>query len=162
MSRFAGVLFVGLVLMACGPRVAPAAQNPSAASPTRTQLPASTPTPTSTQAQDGITGVGYLLGWPRAAMTVIAGAFLYEVSDPVRPRLVCRSANTVLHLIDNKAVAYTAVCWQPRCNHSTRPDQWGRVPSRAAASRTAPVLLRRGRLDVGRVVGGLFDLCAAG
>ena len=109
MTRFAGVLFVGLVVMACGPRVAPAAQNPSAASPTRTQLPASTPTPTSTQAQDGITASVTCSGGPGAAMTVIAGAFLYEVSDPVRPRLVCRSANTVLHLIDNKAVAYTAV-----------------------------------------------------
>jgi hypothetical protein len=109
MTRFAGVLFVGLIVLACGPRVAPTAQTSSAASPTRTQLPESTPTPTSSSTQDGITASVTCVGGPGAAMTVVAGAFLYEVLDPLHPRLVCRSANTVLHLLDGNAVAYTAV-----------------------------------------------------
>jgi len=42
-------------------------------------------------------------------MAVIAGAFVYDVADPVHPRLVCRSANTVVHLLDTNAIAYTTV-----------------------------------------------------
>jgi hypothetical protein len=42
-------------------------------------------------------------------MAVIADRFLYDVSDPVHPRLVCRSAKTLIHLIDRNAIAYTSV-----------------------------------------------------
>jgi hypothetical protein len=108
-TRFAGFLLVGLIVLACGPRVAPTAQTSSASSPARTQLPESTPTPTSSPTQDGITASVTCVGGPGAAMTVIAGAFVYEVADPLHPRLVCRSANTVLHLLDSNAIAYTAV-----------------------------------------------------
>jgi hypothetical protein len=42
-------------------------------------------------------------------MAVIADRVLYDVSDPIRPRLVCRSANTLMHLLGGNAVAYTRV-----------------------------------------------------
>jgi hypothetical protein len=42
-------------------------------------------------------------------MAVVAGQFLYDVADPVHPRLICRSANTSLRLLDGSAIAYTAV-----------------------------------------------------
>ncbi len=40
-------------------------------------------------------------------MTVIAGLFLYDVTDPVRPRLVCRATNTYLQLLAGNKIAYT-------------------------------------------------------
>ena len=107
MTRGAGVLFVGLIVMACGPRAVPTAQTSTAASPTRSQL--SSPTPTSTPPQDGITALVTCVGGPGATMRVVAGAFVYEVTDPLHPRLLCRSANTALHLLDGNAIAYTAV-----------------------------------------------------
>lgn len=42
-------------------------------------------------------------------MAVIADRFVYDVSDSVHPRLVCRSANTLIHLLSGNAVAYTSV-----------------------------------------------------
>jgi hypothetical protein len=42
-------------------------------------------------------------------MAVVAGQFVYDVSDPVHPRLVCRTNNTYLHLLDGNAIAYTTV-----------------------------------------------------
>jgi hypothetical protein len=42
-------------------------------------------------------------------MVVIAGTFVYDVADPVHPRLVCRGVDTVIHLIDAEAIAYTTV-----------------------------------------------------
>ena len=40
-------------------------------------------------------------------MVVIARQFLYDVADPVHPRLVCRGNNTEVHLVDANAMAYT-------------------------------------------------------
>src|SRR5205814_9710087 len=42
-------------------------------------------------------------------MAVVAGQFVYDVADPIRPRLVCRGANTVMRLLDAKTIAYTTV-----------------------------------------------------
>jgi len=42
-------------------------------------------------------------------MAVIADRFLYDVTDPVHPRLVCRSANTLIHLLNGNAIAFTSV-----------------------------------------------------
>jgi hypothetical protein len=42
-------------------------------------------------------------------MMVIARSFVYDVADPINPRLVCRAANTVIHLIDRNAISYTTV-----------------------------------------------------
>ena len=42
-------------------------------------------------------------------MAVVAGTLVYDVADPIHPRLVCRGANTVVHLLDSKAIAYTKV-----------------------------------------------------
>ena len=101
MTRFAGVLFVGLIVMACGSRAVPTAEVSSATSPTATPMP----TPT----QDGITASVTCTGGRGASMTVVAGAFVYDVADPLHPRLICRSVNTVLHVVDGNAIAYTAI-----------------------------------------------------
>ena len=100
-NRFAGVLFVGLIAMACGPRVAPTTQISPAMSPT--------PIPT-LEAEPG-PGVASVKcsGGPGVATVVIARTFVYDVADPVHPRLVCRGANTVIHLLGGNAIAYTAV-----------------------------------------------------
>jgi hypothetical protein len=42
-------------------------------------------------------------------MAVVSGQFLYDVSDPAHPRLVCRTTTTYLHVLDGNAVAYTTV-----------------------------------------------------
>ena len=48
-------------------------------------------------------------GGPGATMSVIGGMLVYDVADPVHPRLVCRSANTFIRLLDGNAIAYTTV-----------------------------------------------------
>src|SRR5438046_10377176 len=102
--RGTALSFAGLVFLAWGPRVAPSAHGSPAPSPAETS-PIATPIPT----QDGITASVTCSGRPATAMSVVAGAFVYDVADPVRPRLVCRSANTVIHLLDGNDIAYTAV-----------------------------------------------------
>src|SRR5258706_8846431 len=100
-TRFAGILVIGLI--ACGPKAVPAAQVSPAQSPTPTQTsqPESTPAP-------GVASVR-CSGGPGTAMVVIARAFVYDVADPLHPRLVCRGASTVIHLLDRNAIVYTTV-----------------------------------------------------
>lgn len=78
-TRFAGVLFVGLIVMACGPGAVPTAQVTPAMSPTPTQTsqPVSMPTP-------GVASV-QCSGGSGTAMVVIARTFVYDVADPVHP-----------------------------------------------------------------------------
>jgi hypothetical protein len=148
--RHAALVFAALILMACGPRVGPSAQTSPTASPTPTQQsdltptpqeptptpPQPTPTPTLTPTQDGITASVTCSGGSGAAMTVVAGAFVYDVSDSVHPRLVCRSVNTVIHLLDGNAIAYTAVV----AGHVVivRRDLTTGAESRIAQLRVAP------------------------
>src|SRR5438105_7715892 len=129
--RGTALSFAGLVFMACGPRVAPSAHVSPAPSPAETS-PIATPIPT----QDGITASVTCSGRPATAMSVVAGAFVYDVADPVRPRLVCRSANTVIHLLDGNAIAYTAVV----ADHVVivRRDLTSRAESRIAQLRLEP------------------------
>lgn len=101
------LLFAGFIVMACGPTVAPSAQTSPAMTPTPTSQP--TPTPTPTPAPTGGSASVTCSGGPGAAMAVVAGQFVYDVSDPVHPRLVCRTTNTYLHLLDANAIAYTTV-----------------------------------------------------
>jgi hypothetical protein len=42
-------------------------------------------------------------------MVVIWRTFVYDVADPVNPRLVCRGEQTVIHLVDANTIAYTTV-----------------------------------------------------
>lgn len=42
-------------------------------------------------------------------MVVLERSFIYDVADPVHPRLVCRGTNTFIHLLDSNAIAYTTV-----------------------------------------------------
>ena len=112
------LLIAGLIVMACGPRVAPTAQISPAISPSPTpthqfeptptpaqptQSPTSQPEPTPPQAVASVK----CSGGAGTAMVVIARTFVYDVADPVHPRLVCRGANTVIHLVDDNAIAYT-------------------------------------------------------
>jgi hypothetical protein len=48
-------------------------------------------------------------GGTGAVMAVIGDRFLYEASDPIHPRMLCRSSNTLIHLIDGNAIVYTRV-----------------------------------------------------
>jgi len=40
---------------------------------------------------------------------VIAHSFVYDVADPIHPRLVCRGDNTAIHVLSTNAIAYTTV-----------------------------------------------------
>jgi hypothetical protein len=42
-------------------------------------------------------------------MVVVARSFLYDVADPINPRLVCRGTETYMHLLDGNAIAYSTV-----------------------------------------------------
>jgi hypothetical protein len=42
-------------------------------------------------------------------MVVVAGQFLYDVTDPVHPILTCRAENTYLRLLGGNAIGYTTV-----------------------------------------------------
>ena len=42
-------------------------------------------------------------------MVVVSRLFVYDVADPVHPRLVCRGADTVIQMVDSNAIAYTKV-----------------------------------------------------
>ena len=40
-------------------------------------------------------------------MAVIGERFVYDVSDPIRPRLICSATNSEVHVVSKTAVAYT-------------------------------------------------------
>jgi hypothetical protein len=42
-------------------------------------------------------------------MVVVARTFVYDVVDPINPRLVCHGDETVIHLVDGHTIAYTTV-----------------------------------------------------
>ena len=98
--RPAATLFAGLIVMACGPRVGPSAQTSPVPGPTASATPLE-PTPAPVVASVKCSGA------PGAAMAVVAGQFVYDVADPINPRLVCRSANTYIRLLERNAIAYT-------------------------------------------------------
>ena len=106
MRRFA-MLFAGLTVMACGSSGTPIAQTSPAVSPTPSAQP--TPIPTPLPAPTGGSAKVTCSGAPGAAMAVVAGQFLYNVTDPIHPRLVCRTTTTYLHLLGGNAIAYTTV-----------------------------------------------------
>ena len=116
MARLAGMswkrhvapLLAGLVVMACGSTASPTSQVSPVQSPTPTPLAQVTPSPTSQPAPTGGSSVT-CSGGPGSAMAVVAGQFVYDVTDPVHPRLVCRTTTTYLHLLDGNAIAYTTV-----------------------------------------------------
>jgi hypothetical protein len=94
---------VGLIVMACGPTSSAQASPARSASPTFQSTPSAAPSP------DGVTASVTCSGGAGTRLTVVAGAFVYDVADTLHPRLVCRSANTVIHLLAGNAIAYTAV-----------------------------------------------------
>ena len=133
-TRKAVFLLAGLAVIACGQGVRPVAQSSPIASPMST--PSQQPDPTPAPMQDGITAWVTCPGKSGAVMAVVAGAIVYDVADPLRPRLVCRSANTVIHLLDGNAIAYTAVV----AGHVVilRRDLTSRAESRIAQLRLEP------------------------
>jgi hypothetical protein len=40
-------------------------------------------------------------------MMVLDRVFVYDVADPLHPRLICRGTDTSIHLLDSNAIAYT-------------------------------------------------------
>src|SRR5438874_13748492 len=114
--RGAALLFAGLTVMACGSRLAPSAQrspalssHAGAASAPRTSEPTPTLTPQSSPTPDSLVASVTCSGGPGPAMAVDAGQFVYDVGDPIHSRLVCRGANTAVHLLDGNAIAYPPV-----------------------------------------------------
>jgi len=69
-------------------------------------------------------------------MVVVANSFLYDVSDPINPRLVCRGTDTSMHVLDGNAIAYTTVL----ASHVViiRRDLTTGAESRIAQLRVAP------------------------
>ena len=69
-------------------------------------------------------------------MVVVARALLYDVADPIHPRLVCRASNTGMHLRDGNSIAYTTVV----SKHVVivRRDLTTGVETRVAQLRVAP------------------------
>src|SRR6266849_3456111 len=116
--RYTALLLLGVVVMACSV-VAPTAKTSPVLSPTATQGSELTPTPkpeptpsTSESPEPAPTPAVASVkcsGGPGVAMTVVSGQFIYDVSDPINPRLVCRGANTYVRLLDGNAIAYTTV-----------------------------------------------------
>src|SRR5882672_10372408 len=98
--RCAALAFTSTFLIGCGQATTPVAQVSPAFSPTSTQQAVPSPTPTSDAASVTCSGR------PGTSMTVIAGVLLYEITDPVNPRLVCTAHNTYMQLAGN-AVVYT-------------------------------------------------------
>ena len=97
--RGAALVFAGFILMACGSRVAPSAHSsPTTAAASAPRISEQTP---------GAVATVTCSGGPGSAMIVVARQFVYDVADPVHPRLICRSANTAIHVIDGNAIAYT-------------------------------------------------------
>jgi len=69
-------------------------------------------------------------------MAVIARSLVYDVADPVHPRLVCRGTDTAIHLLGSNAIAYTTVV----ANHVVivRRDLLTRAESQVAQLRVSP------------------------
>src|SRR2546428_7346353 len=91
-------------MTACGGSGAPNQESSLQPSAALTTTPAVTPTLAPTPS---------LVTCPRgpgAAMAAVAGQFVYDVSDPVHPRLICRSTTfsfqTSIHLLDSHAISY--------------------------------------------------------
>jgi len=103
--RHFALLLAGLIVMACGSAGAPIAQPTPAMSP----MPSSQPSPTPLPAPTGGSAKVSCSSGPGTAMAIVAGQFVYNVTDPIHPRLVCRTTTTYLHLLDGNAVAYTTV-----------------------------------------------------
>jgi hypothetical protein len=108
-TRHTALLFAGLFVVACGTTNAPTAQVSPAVSPIPSPVLQATPSPTVQPAPIGGSAKVTCSGGPGAAMAVVAGQFVYDVSDPVHPRLVCSTTTTYFHLLDGNAIAYTTV-----------------------------------------------------
>jgi len=119
------LLIAGLFVVSCGAAKPAAQASPAAtatpvvlADPTPTATPTSTatppspkPTPPPSPQPTPIAAAGLVncSGAPTAAMVVISRTLLYDVTDTVHPRLVCRAIDTGVHLLDNHTIAYTKV-----------------------------------------------------
>ena len=86
-------------------------------------------------------------------MAVVGGQFIYDVSDPIHPRLVCRTSNTYLHL-DGNAITYTTVA--AKKVYVVRRDLTTGAESSVGLLPADPVGSKE--LDVRRIVGGLHDV----
>src|ERR1700674_2967568 len=124
-QRGAPIAIVGLFLVGCGQAPGPVAVVPPVASqtptpqfsPTASPLPSPSPKPSPkpspstkpTPEPSPPLAVASVTckGAPGSAMAVVAGVFLYDVADPIHPRLVCRADNTYMQLLEGNKIAYT-------------------------------------------------------
>lgn len=128
------LLVGGILLMSC------TSEKPIAHfSPLPTATPsqaAATPTPSPFPSTTAESGTVTCSGRPSATMAVIAREFLYDVTDPIHPRLICHATNTGMELLDNKTVGFTTVV----ANHVVivRRDLTTGAESRGAQLHMAP------------------------
>jgi hypothetical protein len=128
LTRGVVLLIAGILLMSCtnDKPIAHFSPLPTTATPTPTPFP-------STTAEFGTVTCS---GRPSATMAVIAREFLYDVTDPIHPRLICRATNTGMVLLDNNTVGFTTVV----ANHVVivRRDLTTGAESRGAQLHMAP------------------------
>src|SRR5260370_39058811 len=113
MEKRKGVAALAVVVTACGAAAPTAATSPapspratiatptSAATPTPSTAPQPTPPPQVTCHGGATAGPMFLMS---SAWTTVQ--VLYDVTDPVRPRLLCKIANTSAHLFTQDTFEY--------------------------------------------------------
>src|SRR5438270_1714313 len=115
--RLAGVASL-LILTSCGTPAVSAVHSPVGSLPSATiaataaprpsttpQSPVSatpTPAPITVTCKTGVAAASLLLIGHHPA----AGSFLYEVSDPIHPRLICHITGTTAHVVNSTSIAY--------------------------------------------------------
>ena len=118
---FGLALITVLILTACGTRSSAATPSnrttPSRSASTTPEATASatasaTPTASATVAVTPPTvNVRCKTGLPTASLLLIgpypaAGSFLYEVTDPIHPKLICHITGTYVHVVNDDSIAY--------------------------------------------------------
>ena len=108
MKAVVGVAVAGLLATACVASPVAATQSPSGA----TASPSLSPSPTTGKGSSpspipGIPSPSVrCVARPSGGPMVLLGQAIYEVADPVHPKLLCQIANTVTHLYTGDTFAY--------------------------------------------------------
>src|SRR3954464_831134 len=108
-QRGAAIAIGGLFLAGCGPAATPVAVVPPAGSPTPVSSPIASPSANPSPEPTPTTQVASVTcsGGPGTSMAVVSGGLLYDVANPVEPRLICRAQNTYLQLVAGNSIVYT-------------------------------------------------------
>ena len=113
-TRGASLFLAGLIVTACGTTPTSVRPSPSASQtatvtrqPELTPSPHPSPSPSPEPSPTPAVATMKCSGGPATAMVVLENSFVYDVVDPIHPRLICRGTDTAIHLLDSNAIAYT-------------------------------------------------------